>query len=1376
MKNKKIATIAVSAVLAAAIPTSAAAVGKWVELGKAEENTIKIGTFVGAREMELEETPARITFKFQKSDKIADFRIVRQGDPDVTIMGSVSEATLSGDEYSFTISKNAPEYVAGATYSLEISPASGIHITGGGTSFDVTATEPTGTTALTVDNDDVVCGGGDSIDITAQAFWNEEIVTDPVVYSFAVKEGAPTGIVTIGQPQNGKVTVTASDYGATVLTVTANIYGDIRTKEVTVNVVDTHTVFVSENESITAGTEADTFEVELSTLSTQSKNSVALGDIKISDKEGNESQDTLSWSVKSGSDKVKTEGGKVIAIAAGEAVLSATYHNREVELYVTATRPEVEMTGTFSLERLDGTGSGTAVVEGVKGTLESAALGTGANIGVALSGETLTYNREGLPTAHTALGKNLNFTITTNEAVFKYKVSAYTQIINDYDELKNFGTTAKAQYTDGINSGGYFILGNNIECADETYVSTLPNEAQMSGETSYNPYKFHGIFDGDGYNINNFSPDQNGLIPCMGTRGQSKDTVIRNVSFTNATQLAKSGWNTAIIAGCGNGMLENVYIHVKKFVCVYNSENNASLAKNAVIMNGSDWEVTMNNVIVEIDELVTGTGDFGLISRGNTFNNVYSVGAKGNRAAWDSTAKFVKGKYGSFDSREELKAADVSAAFTDPFWTVVDGVPHPTKLVGEFDRTDKQNFVEVSEQIKTDTALHIDVSDVIKGEATITKVTVGTALDPITTDAGSGLKNLKALKEITYTTGITVTDGVVSVANGLNLQMYGEHNFTIEYTEGGKARKVSGSILLATQVINDFDELTNFGTVAKSAGSEGNARGYFMLGNSIYCGGRSYVSKLPNNPTYNGESWNSYRFHGTFDGNGYNIDGFSPDSNGLIPCMGIDCYIKNVSFSNAVKTSGGGLVAGMGAGLFENVYVHVKSFNAAATGGNGVLASGGSWETIIRNTFVEIDEIKNSPATFGIINATAGGRAVYHLYALGLGSYNVRSASAQANKANGNTYDKFDSAAAMKEANIAGKSGAFHSPFWVFKDGIPRPANLPSFTESTKSNVADVYESKTEGFTLDVSDRITDNDATVDKVIVATQTFISGISISDGVITVSGALDMQLYGDDMTFFVEYTSGGEKRVVSGKMTLYTQIINDFDELKNFGTVAKSLGSATDARGYFVLGNDIDCNGEKFTGTFPNNPNTAAGYNPYQTHVIFDGKGHNIDNFNPDANGLISCMGTDAYIKNVSFTNAIITGGSTILAVGQGNVENIYVHVKTYTRSGGNDVVLLRGGDWNTPVKNVIVVVDSVTGTTNAGQLNAFNAVASLKNVYAVGLGSGFAVTKGGGSSSDVSAAYDTLEQLKAANVTSAFTDPFWTANDGIPYPSNLVNKQ
>lgn len=254
--RKKLAVLAVSAIFATAVPVLAVTVGKWTELGKVEDNTIKIGAFVSVQVMTADETPARLTFKFRKNDKISDFSIVRKGEPNVTVMENVSAAELDGDEYSFTIMKSDADYVARATYALETTPVAGIHISGGDF-YEITAAEPTGTVDISVDNDNIFIDGGESADIIANAFWNGAAVADPVEFEFAVKSGEATDIVTIGEKIGGKVTVTAAKYGSTVLTVSADIYGETKTADVAVNVVDTHTVFVSEDENITEGAKAD---------------------------------------------------------------------------------------------------------------------------------------------------------------------------------------------------------------------------------------------------------------------------------------------------------------------------------------------------------------------------------------------------------------------------------------------------------------------------------------------------------------------------------------------------------------------------------------------------------------------------------------------------------------------------------------------------------------------------------------------------------------------------------------------------------------------------------------------------------------------------------------------------------------------------------------------------------------------------------------------------------------------------------------------------------------------------------------------------------------------------------------------------------------
>ncbi len=130
--------------------------------------------------------------------------------------------------------------------------------------------------------------------------------------------------------------------------------------------------------------------------------------------------------------------------------------------------------------------------------------------------------------------------------------------------------------------------------------------------------------------------------------------------------------------------------------------------------------------------------------------------------------------------------------------------------------------------------------------------------------------------------------------------------------------------------------------------------------------------------------------------------------------------------------------------------------------------------------------------------------------------------------------------------------------------------------------------------------------------------------------------------------------------SGKIV--TDIITDESELNDF--LANSLASATasmSSNGYFILGNDIVCNGEyKAYDRYPFGAQSADGF-----QGVFDGNGKIIKNLNVTGNycGFIPMMGISGVLKDVIFINGKLNGnGGFISCHSFGTIENVYIEAK------------------------------------------------------------------------------------------------------------------
>lgn len=270
-------------------------------------------------------------------------------------------------------------------------------------------------------------------------------------------------------------------------------------------------------------------------------------------------------------------------------------------------------------------------------------------------------------------------------------------------------------------------------------------------------------------------------------------------------------------------------------------------------------------------------------------------------------------------------------------------------------------------------------------------------------------------------------------------------------------------------------------------------------------------------------------------------------------------------------------------------------------------------------------------------------------------------------------------------------------------------------------------------------------------------------------------------------------------------IYTMIIRNFDDLKAYASdITAQFEKTWSANGYYVLANDIDCAGQEL------NINTNWGaYEKALANLgksddglwlsgkvwgfsgVFDGQGHNIDNFifNSPIGGFVgTVIGESGVVRNVAFTNVIHKGQTGFIALGgNGTISNIYMSFKSvapgfalnasniqYTTAFisqdcmaalriNNCFVEYQEGAFGEDVSNILAIGSSHLGFDI---LNGVYAVGVLESVPAINV-----LTNEG--SGDVYGAYATYADLLANVDLSSFENDFWTLVNGIPYPTALV---
>lgn len=869
-------------------------------------------------------------------------------------------------------------------------------------------------------------GGKYAFDVAA--LWKGKAIDDEnVEYTWRLSDGANEGIASVTMRADGKAEVEGLEYGDTEWTVSASVYGHNLAGCVAIKVVDSSVNFL-------AGENVDNdesgFKIDLSLSSLKGLTSTGINvDVYNEDVK---SEDTLEWAQTSGEEYIAYTDGVLTAIAEGSATFTATYKNNRVSLTVNAYRPEIAVEKNVVLERKDGAGTGTIMLDFagltineqalvIDGTVNGATL-AGADVFSAFDTEsgTVTFNRSGLPSSKDEMGKALEFKVETDRVTYALTAEVYSEVIENKDELYAFGSSMPAD--------GYYILGADIDDAS----------AYPGATDNHWSWVFNGIFDGRGHEIRDYNPASTGFISRMGADG-----VLRNVSFLNAVQDSFWATSPALITYAGQGTFENVYIHVKWMYAAGKNFNESTKGRSGLFCVQPEKGTApkkVKNVVIVVDEVRTnnasdnypapGTaGVFGYTDLNNgVLENLYIVApANFNLTATSWDAGKTPDVYGKYVSLDAFIAAnnDYNAFKGVSFWQITsDGIPYPASMKYVRNATSgKVNEVVTTADAETYT---VDISDVNVG-GTLESVTVGGA----------------AVTTFSYGDGKLT----LNLAEAGGVKAFGEKAIVATFKNGEDTVAVTGKVLFITKKIATAEEFDNIATWAKQASGNNDYNGYFVLTADLdFKNDRTkYTSEISN--TAGGT------FYGTIDGRGYKIKDLTITTKGtygwsmaFIGKLGDGAVVKNLGFTNArmgtADEDGGDTFFTGGGGVYtvENVYMEL-TFGKVTWGAQ---AFGGTVKGFkAKNVVVKVGNEDAYARHFAFNLCVTDGYidGVYFVCdstkSIALAQNYKDAKGGAVNLDDGNAiYGVYASDAAMKEAN--NDYTAFTaSGYWTIVDGLP---------------------------------------------------------------------------------------------------------------------------------------------------------------------------------------------------------------------------------------------------------------------------------------------------------------------------------------------------
>lgn len=198
--------------------------------------------------------------------------------------------------------------------------------------------------------------------------------------------------------------------------------------------------------------------------------------------------------------------------------------------------------------------------------------------------------------------KTLVITVTDADEVTRtinVPVILVTKVFTDKAGFDTMAALSKECEADRANYyGGYFELG-----ADIPYNAEMANYVYPPNGSDKEAGGFCGTFDGCGYSIigmqiNRWTSDSpyGRWSNCYGVFGKLAGGTVKNVSFENAVVYMKG----SVVATCGTGLIENVYVSFREIMYQVNSKNGVGAFFAFSVESGA----TVRHCVVDVTDTV----------------------------------------------------------------------------------------------------------------------------------------------------------------------------------------------------------------------------------------------------------------------------------------------------------------------------------------------------------------------------------------------------------------------------------------------------------------------------------------------------------------------------------------------------------------------------------------------------------------------------------------------------------------------------------------------------------------------------------------------------------------------------------------------------
>ena len=574
-----------------------------------------------------------------------------------TVFVSSNPEIASVDEYGRIVAKNVGNTVVTVTYG-DLSSTCAVTV-GYKDMLPVLTFEE-------ITSDNVQVGVGEGINLGAYVVFNNIQFTDATI-TYMYSDDS------LGTMEAG--VFTPSKAGTTEITVTAAWRGveGVSTMTKTITLTSVHVVEIVVNEGTTdftmynlASLGGNEYNTTLDFVVNARENGVAI------------QAENISVVVSDGAEVVEYSNNKIQALKPGNATVSIFVTDKFGGVYEETIHVTVlTSVGNYQTEILFSAYDGElpiadifgADVEIISAICEGEELSVNANKDGVLG---LSTTKDG-PTSK-------QITVYSDTQAWVLNLLVYSGIIDEAKDLEMFhlGSDREADYkgfTEEDTFSGYYILANDIDCADYLFGGeagvNLKNPGSI-GEKSMIGVGLTGVFDGQGYSITNLTPNGAGLLAAI------NGGTLKNISISGTGSYTKNG--PFLCAMMRDATLQNVYVDagsvnswgtlgLSKFILNSTLEN--CVFKATIANKNSDW----GGLVFKID--------------GSVFKHCYVISNKAisgdktpiydaiNQKDDAVTATWVEGlkRYTSDAEMIADKANNDLTSFAVRYWDVQLGIP-----------------------------------------------------------------------------------------------------------------------------------------------------------------------------------------------------------------------------------------------------------------------------------------------------------------------------------------------------------------------------------------------------------------------------------------------------------------------------------------------------------------------------------------------------------------------------------------------------------------------------------------------------------------------------------------------------------------------------